>query len=134
VGGITVDSARQSFPARVLAANLILASGAAADQPWRGIVDRPPLTPEAGETVIPAEVFMTKACGVRLEPPSKQRPLFGRPVLTTSARWGKVWRIDFAMPGGDLHGVINRAVCFSPPGQPATMEIALGRNVAPLPQ
>jgi hypothetical protein len=100
----------------------------------RAIPDAPPLTPEAGEIIIPAEAFMTKACLEALRSLSREGAQFGSPLLMTSARWGKVWRIDFAIPGFNVHGVVNRAVCYLPPNRIAAIVIAPGQHIAPLPR
>jgi hypothetical protein len=96
-------------------------------------LESPPLVPQHEELPLPARPFVTKTClHVVKVLTSKPGTVLGRPVLMYSPTWGEVWRVDFSLPGLAATDGVNRVVCWLPPHQQWSIQIAIGQRIAPL--
>jgi hypothetical protein len=94
--------------------------------PW------PPLTPD-GEAATNDPLSLAEACQARWEDLiAKGGWRLGTPLITTSEKWGTVYRVDFEMPGPDLTPLTNRLMCWRTTSGQLSMMVAVGQQVPPL--
>lgn len=68
----------------------------------------PPLDP-GSEEILPPDADFTAKCLSAFIRADRQ---FGAPVLTRSARWGRILRVDFKREGDPASSLVNRAMCW----------------------
>lgn len=86
----------------------------------------PPLSPE-GERPVAGNPKSLAYCAEALAPLVKRLGAeLGTPRVTTSAKWGQVWRVDLRL-GHSANDVVNRVVCWQ-----GHLAVALRQDLAPL--
>jgi len=95
--------------------------------------EMPDLCPGA-ERAAHGEQDFVRACMAHIHRNSATRHMkLGNSLLTRSAKWGPVLRIDFEVPGQNFPPLINRIVCWQT-RKPVTLHVqyAIGQDIPPL--
>lgn len=92
----------------------------------------PPLSP-TGEQLAPNDIEFVMKCLSQLNALSKMGKIEPGPhLLTTSKRWGLVFRADFTINGDKLPDAVDRLICWREDSGKFGMTFAMGQNIAPL--
>jgi len=99
---------------------------------------RPPLAPAGDEIPVQEQASFEADCMAALKPAADHLGYaFTKSVLTSSAKWGLIWRADFLVQGRPPpgSGMVNRALAWRPANATSKIEglmTAFGQRVAPL--
>lgn len=96
-------------------------------------IDAPSLEP-IGEAVENEHSEFSAQCLALVAPfVLKSNLEFRRGLVTRSAKWGLIWRGDYAIADLVAPNLINRIMCWAGADAKLVMEIAIGQRIAPLP-
>ncbi|MBX9943726.1 MAG: hypothetical protein K2Y40_06575 [Reyranella sp.] len=100
---------------------------------WADELAGPPLSPAADERPGAVDPAFAAEClaGLRTLPSSEQWVL-GADLVTHSAQWGDVWRMDFELPGETLRPRVNRLVSWRRADGTMPIIVAIGQTLPPL--
>jgi len=87
-------------------------------QPMGQSLDRHPNPSPQSEKILTSDASFIAQCKSYIEADVQQfRWVLGKSILTRSEEFGLVWRVDFELPGESSdYGLVNRIVCWRPPG------------------
>ena len=96
-------------------------------------VDSPPLELE-GHIETDDDAGFSERCLSQLAKSDMARNWrLGPPLIARSEKWGLVWRADFSILDSGPQFRINRIVCWEIADGKIAIEIAIGRDLTPLP-